>query len=73
MEMKKGSGHSKEFRTCRDTKRKATAHLELNLPREIKDSKKGTFKYVKSKRKIVENVCLLLNEMGALALGKLRT
>lgn len=46
--------------------RKAKAHLEINLTKEVKDNKKGFFKYVKSKRKTTENVSLLLNEMGVL-------
>lgn len=35
----------------RDTTRKAKAHLNLNLVKEVKDNKKGFFNYVKSKRK----------------------
>ena len=38
-------------RACRDAMRKAKAHLELNLVREVKDNKKGFFKYVSSERK----------------------
>ncbi|GAB0176869.1 mitochondrial enolase superfamily member 1 [Grus japonensis] len=40
----------------------AKAHLELNLARDVKDNKKGFFKYISSKRKTRENVGLLLNE-----------
>lgn len=46
--------------------RKAKAHLQLNLEREIKDNKKSFFKYINSKRKSKENVVSLLNELGAL-------
>ncbi|GAB0176369.1 mitochondrial enolase superfamily member 1 [Grus japonensis] len=46
--------------------RKAKVHLELNLARDVKDNKKGFFKYISSKRKTRENVGLLLNEVGAL-------
>ncbi|PKU46210.1 hypothetical protein llap_3484 [Limosa lapponica baueri] len=46
--------------------RRAKAHLELNLARDVKDKKKGLFKYVRSKRKARENVGPLLNEVGAL-------
>ena len=49
--------------------RKAKALLELNLAKEVKDNKKGAFKFVSSKRKTRENVGPLLNEMGALATG----
>lgn len=41
--------------------RKAKAHLQLNLEREIKDNKKSFFKYISSKRKSKENVVSLLN------------
>ena len=53
-------------RTCRDVTRKAKVHLELNLARDVKDNKKGFFKYISRKRKTRENVGLLLNEVGAL-------
>ena len=36
-------------RACRDATRKAKVHLELNLKREVKDNKKGFFKYISSK------------------------
>jgi len=45
--------------------RKAKAHLELDLARDVKDNMKGFFKYISSKRKTRENVRLLLNEVGA--------
>lgn len=34
------------IRACRDAARKAGAHLELNLLREVKDNKKGFFRCV---------------------------
>ena len=43
-------------RACRDVTRKAKAHLELYLAKEIKDNRKGFLKYVSSKRKTRENV-----------------
>ena len=46
--------------------RKAKVHLELNLARDVKDSKKGFFKCISSKRKTRKNVGLLLSEAGAL-------
>ncbi|GAB0182556.1 mitochondrial enolase superfamily member 1 [Grus japonensis] len=57
--------HRNVVRVCRDAMRKAKAHLELNLVRDVKD-KKGFFKYISSKKKTRENVGLLLNEVGAL-------
>jgi len=45
--------------------RKAKAYLELSLVRDVKNIKKGFLKYVSSKKKTVENVSLLLNEVGA--------
>ncbi|GAB0205688.1 mitochondrial enolase superfamily member 1 [Grus japonensis] len=67
---KKGEATWEEYRNvvrvCRDATRKAKAHLELKLARDVKDNKKGFFKYISSKRKTMENVGLLLNEVGAL-------
>ncbi|GAB0204970.1 mitochondrial enolase superfamily member 1 [Grus japonensis] len=67
---KKGLATWEEYRNvirvCRDATRKARAHLELNLARDVKDKKKGFFKYISSKRKTRENVGPLLNEVGAL-------
>jgi len=53
-------------RACREATRKAKVHLELNLSRGVKDSKKGCFLNISSKWKTRENVGLLLNEVGAL-------
>jgi len=36
-------------RACRDATRKAKVHLELNLTRDVKDNKKGLFKYIPGK------------------------
>ncbi|GAB0208125.1 mitochondrial enolase superfamily member 1 [Grus japonensis] len=67
---KKGLATWEEYRDvvreCRDAMRKAKAHLELNVARDVKDNKKGFFKYISSKRKTRENVGPLLNEVGAL-------
>ncbi|GAB0204864.1 mitochondrial enolase superfamily member 1 [Grus japonensis] len=67
---KKGLATWEEYRDvvreCRDATRKAKAHLELNLARDVKDNKKGFFKSISSKRKTRENVGPLLNEVGAL-------
>ena len=40
--------------------------MELSLAKKVKDNNKGFLKYVISKRKARENVCLLLNEVSAL-------
>jgi len=53
-------------RTCKEAIRKAKVHLELNLARDVKDNKKGFFKYISRKWKTRENVGLLLNEVSAL-------
>jgi len=55
-------------RACRDAMRKAKAHLELKLARDIKDNKRSFFKYVGSKQRTRENVGPLLNEVGALVM-----
>ncbi|GAB0207550.1 mitochondrial enolase superfamily member 1 [Grus japonensis] len=69
---KKGLDTWEEYRNvvraCRDATRKAKAHLELKLARDVKDNKKGFFKYINSKRKTRENVGPLLNEVGALVM-----
>lgn len=41
--------------------RKVKAHLELNLAKNVKDKKKGFFKYINNKQKTKENVGTLLN------------
>ena len=41
---------------CRDTTKKANAHLELNIAKEVKDNRKGFFKYVNSNRMTRGNV-----------------
>jgi len=53
-------------RACRDVTRKAKTHLELELARDVKNNKKGFFKYISSKRKARDNVGPLLNEVGVL-------
>ncbi|GAB0190938.1 mitochondrial enolase superfamily member 1 [Grus japonensis] len=67
---KKGLTTWEEYRNIvrvrRDAMRKAKAHLELNLARDVKDKKKGFFKYISSKRKTRENAGPLLNDVGAL-------
>ena len=48
--------------------RKAKVHLELNLVREVKDNKKGFFKYISRKRMTREDVGLLVSEVGVLVM-----
>ena len=43
--------------------------MELFLAKEVKNNKKGFFKYVNSKRKTRENVSPLLNEEGVWVIG----
>jgi len=67
---KEGQATWEEYRNvvkaCRDATRKAKAHLELNLARDVKDNKKSFFKYISSKWKTRDNVGPLLKEVGAL-------
>jgi len=53
-------------RACRDATRKAKAHLELKVARDVKNNKKGFFNYISSKRKARDNMGPLLNEVGVL-------
>jgi len=50
---KEGQATWEEYRNVikahRDSMRKATVHLELNLARDVKDNKKGFLKYISSK------------------------
>jgi len=48
--------------------KKAKVHLGLNQARDIKDNKKGFFKYISSKRMTSDNVGPLLNEVGVLVM-----
>jgi len=48
--------------------RKAKVHLERNLARDVKDSKKRCFKNISSKWKTRVNVGMPLNEVGALVM-----
>ena len=67
---KEGQANWEEYRNvvraCRNATRKAKAHLELKLARDVKHNKKGFFNYISSKRKTKENVGPLLNEAGVL-------
>ncbi|CAM4636979.1 unnamed protein product [Lepidochelys kempii] len=56
-------------RGCRGEIRKAKSHLELQLARDVKSTKKGFFRYVSNKKKVKESVGPLLNEGGNLVTG----
>lgn len=43
-------GYSVAAQSCRDTVRKAKAHLELNLARNAEDNREVFYKYLKSRR-----------------------
>ncbi|GAB0203450.1 mitochondrial enolase superfamily member 1 [Grus japonensis] len=51
---------------CRDAVRKAKAQLELKLTRDIKNYKKGFFRYINNKQKQKENIGPLLNRRDEL-------
>ena len=55
-------------RACREATKKAKAHLEFNLARDMKESKKGFFQYTSSKWMTSENAGPLLNEVGVLVM-----
>jgi len=55
-------------RACSDAMRTAKVHLELNLARDVKNNKKGFFKYISSIRKTRDNVELLLIKVGVLVM-----
>jgi len=69
---KEGQATWEEYRNvvrrCRDAKRKANVHMESNPTRDVKDNRKGFFKYINSKWKTRDNVGPLLNEVGVLVM-----
>ena len=42
-------------RVCRDRIRKAKAQMELNLARDVKDNKKGFYRYISRRRQAKES------------------
>ena len=52
---------------CRDRIRNAKAQRELNLARDVKDNKKGFYRYIGRRRQAKESVPPLINEDGELA------
>ena len=69
----KGQTTWKEYRNvvrgCKNVMRKAKAHLELNLAKEVLDKKKGFLKYVSSKRYTRDNMSPLLIGGSVLVTG----
>ncbi|KFQ55696.1 hypothetical protein N334_04196, partial [Pelecanus crispus] len=49
---------------CREGVRKAKARMELNLARDVKNNKKGFYRYINQKRKVKESVPPLMNKKG---------
>ena len=54
-------------RVCRDRIRKAKAQMELNLVRDVKDNKKGFYRYLGRRRQAKESVPPLMKGNGELA------
>ena len=52
---------------CRDRIRKAKVQRELNLARDVKDNKKGFYKYIGRRRQAKETVPPLMKSNGELA------
>ncbi|KFR01231.1 hypothetical protein N306_09969, partial [Opisthocomus hoazin] len=62
-----GEEYREAARLCRDGVRKAKAQLELNLARDVKNNKKGFYRYVSRKKMVKESVPPLMSETGELA------
>jgi len=60
---KEGKATWEEYRNIVRACREAKVHLELNMARDVKDNKKGFFKYFSIKQNTRENVGPLLNEV----------
>ncbi|KFZ51818.1 hypothetical protein N338_12594, partial [Podiceps cristatus] len=54
-------------RNCRDGIWKVKAQMELNLARDVKNNKKGSYRYTGQKSQAKESVPPLVNEKGELA------
>lgn len=50
-------------RVCRDAGRKTKAQAELKLAKDVRNNKKGFFRYVTSKQKHSEDIGPLLNSL----------
>ena len=68
---KQGSVSWEEYRAvvcvCRDRSRKAKAQMELNLAKDVKDNKKGFYRYIGRRRQGKESVPSLMKSNGELA------
>lgn len=51
---------------CRDRFRKAKTQVELSLARDVKNNKKGIYRYICQKREAKESVPPLIKEKGEL-------
>ncbi|MDK9581258.1 hypothetical protein QQA45_07165 [Sneathia sanguinegens] len=52
------------FCVCRDRIRKAKVQIELNLARDVKDNKKGFYRYIGRRRQAKESVLSLMKGNG---------
>jgi len=52
---------------CRDRIRKAKTKMELNLARDVKDNKKGFYRYIGRRRQAKESIPHLIKGNGKLA------
>jgi len=70
MQWKQGQITWKDYRDAawlrREEVRRAKARLELNLARNVKNNKKGFYRYVSQKRKVKESVRPLMSKNGNL-------
>ena len=55
---------------CVERIRKTKAQMELNLVRDMKNNKKGFYRYISQKRQAKESVFPLINEKGELATSR---
>ena len=54
--------YSSAIYTCRDGIMKAKVHVELNLVKDVKNTKKGFYRYAGQKKKTKDSVSPLINE-----------
>ncbi|KFQ36182.1 hypothetical protein N331_00749, partial [Merops nubicus] len=58
--------YSDTTRLCRNEVRKAKVQLELNVARDVKENRKGFYRYINQKRKVKEGIPSLRNSNGEL-------
>ena len=72
---KQGCIYWEEYRAvvhvCRDRIRKANAQVELNLARDVKDNKKGFYRYIGRRRQAKESAPPLMKGNGELCSSEL--